>query len=289
VNLQALLDDRGVEGWLHAVDLDSGAETGLGADELVVSASVFKVPVLVELCRQWSAGALSPTQRVHLPAGELLTDGPTGYSVTLDDVDVSLRDLALSMMSVSDNRATDVIMGMLGLDEINATMQRLGHRDTVLVGDCNELFRTIAEDLGVDIGAEADIETAELVQRMRTVRATTPAATTHTTPRETTALFAQLWRDEILDPAACAEARRILGLQVWPHRLGSGFPEAGVQISAKTGTIGHRRNEAGVIEYSDGGRFAVAVFVSSPHDGSRDPVADAAIGALARAAVDSLH
>lgn len=289
MNFQALLDERGLEGWLHAVDLDSGAETGFGADELVVSASVFKVPVLVELCRQWSVGALVPTQRVRLPADDLLTEGPTGYSVTLDDVDVSLRDLALSMMSVSDNRATDVIMGMLGLDAINATMQRLGHRDTVLVGDCNALFRTIEEDLGQDSGGAAELEPAELTRRMRTVRALTPAATTHTTPRETTTLFAQLWRDEILDPAACAEARRILGLQVWPHRLGSGFPEAGVQISAKTGTLGHRRNEAGVVEYPDGRRFAVAVFVGSSHDGSRDPVADAAIGTLARATVDSLR
>lgn len=281
--------ERDLDGWLHATDLATGAEVGHRPDDLVVQASIFKVPVLVELCRRYSDGTLSPTRRITLPAGVPRTPGGTGYSVALDEVEVSLRDLALSMMSVSDNHATDVVMGLLGLDAINATLQEFGHRDTVLIGDCNELFRTIAEDLGLDTAGEADLESPEFAQRLRHVRAVTPAQTTHSTPRETTALFGQLWRDEILDPAACAEARRILGLQVWPHRLGAGFPEAGIRISAKTGTLAHLRCEGGVVEYPDGGRYAVAVFVGSPHSGPRDPVADAAIGAAARTAVEALR
>ena len=45
----------GVAGWLHAVDIDRGDEIGLGADEPVAIASVFKLPVLVALFRGQAA------------------------------------------------------------------------------------------------------------------------------------------------------------------------------------------------------------------------------------------
>ncbi|GAB2464697.1 serine hydrolase [Jatrophihabitans fulvus] len=283
-DLEAILAERGLRGFVHAVDIDSGAEVGLGADDVVVPASVFKIPILVELCRQWSAGELSPTQRVHLPAGELLTPGGTGFSIVQDDVDVSLRDLAVSMISVSDNRATDVVLGLVGLDAVNATMRSLGHPTTQLVGDCNFLFRTIAEDLGLDEpGEEPDPAS------MMHVRACRPGETTSTTPRETTRLLTQLWTDAVLDPEACARARHVLGTQIWPQRVGSGFPESDVRISGKTGTVGPWRTEAAVVETGGGRRVALAIFVVGTHAGPRDPVADAAIGALARTAVDALR
>lgn len=286
----ALLDD-GLACWLHAVDLDTGAETGTGADEVVVPASIFKIPILVELCRQWSAGELSPTQRVRLPAGELLTPGGTGFSIARDDVEVSLRDLAVAMISVSDNRATDIVLGLVGLDRVNATLRRLGHPRTILVGDCNALFETIAADLHRSVADLAVMSPTEAAEALRHVRAATPGETTATTPRETTALLAQLWGAAPapgLDDAARAEARRILGTQVWPQRIGSGFPEPDVRISGKTGTVGPWRTEAAVLEFGDGRRVAVAVFVTGTHAGPRDPVADAALGRLARAATDEL-
>jgi len=49
----------GAHGYLHArrVD-DASAEVGLDADTPVVTASVFKVPVMLELARQVAAGEL---------------------------------------------------------------------------------------------------------------------------------------------------------------------------------------------------------------------------------------
>lgn len=303
---QALRDAfaaAGVEGRLHAVDLDGGAEIGIDADAPVVSASVFKLPVLVELCRQASAGEISLTQRVAIPAGHMPTGGGLGLSAMLDDVELSLRDLALLMMSISDNRATDVVMELLGLDAINATMRAGGFPGTVLLGDCAYLYASMEEDLGAHYdevtgdwpgdalgdGAASDPALAQRFARIRAMRAVTATETNRTTPRETTRLLAALWRDELVDPAASAEVRRILGLQAWPHRLASGFPDDRVRVSGKTGTIAHLRNEAGVVEYPDGGRYAVAVFVASPTPALRNPRADRAIGDAARIAVDGLR
>ncbi|MDW5597411.1 serine hydrolase [Conexibacter stalactiti] len=279
----------GVSGWLHAVDLDGGAEIGIEPDAPVVAASVFKLPVLVELCRQASAGTVALTQRVQLPAGSTPTDGGIGLSVMLDDVELSLRDLALLMMSISDNRATDVIMELLGLDAINATMRDHGFPGTVLLGDCACLFETMEQDLGMPYDDIAPEQYEARFAAIRAMRAVTATETNRTTPRETTRLLAALWRDELLDAAGSAEARRILGLQVWPHRLSAGFPDDRVRISAKTGTIAHLRSEAGVVEHPDGGRCAVAVFVASTTPAVRNPAADRAIGEAARIAVDHLR
>lgn len=285
--IDQVLAETGSLAWVHAVDVDHpDQQVCFGADEPVVAASVFKVPVLVEMCRQIADGTLDGRQRVRIAADERRTDGGTGISVMLDDIELSLRDLAVLMMSVSDNRATDVICDLVGLDAVNSLLQRLGLPGTVLLGDCQYLFDTVAEDLG---GRDYDSIEAGPDDPRLTLRAVRPSETIRTTPRETTTLLGKLWRDEDLDPAACAEARRILALQVWPHRLAAGFPDDRVALSGKTGTFAAVRNEVGVVEYPDGGRYAVAVFLRSGTAAARNPWADRAIGRIGRIAVDALR
>ena len=103
-----------------------------------------------------------------------------------------------------------------------------------------------------------------------------------------TSLLGLIWRDEAAAPDNCAEMRRIMSLQVWPHRLTSGFPD-GVAVSAKTGTLPGIRNEAGVVQTADGRRFAVAVFTRARSFEYRRPAIDAAIGTGARLAIDHLQ
>ena len=285
MDLARLFAPADVRGFVHACEVDGDREVGLDPDEVVVAASVFKVPVMLELARQCAAHELDLAQRVRVPAGRR-TIGPTGISVMSDDVDLSLRDLAYLMMSVSDNTATDVIMAMVGIDHITETLRSLGLTKTVLVGDCDELLTSMMEDLGI---AGGDLSLAEVEPEViAAARVLTPMATNRTTPREMTRLLSMIWRDEAGPPAACAEVRRIMGLQVWPHRLTAGFPDE-VGVAGKTGTLPGIRNEAGVVVYPDGSRYAVAVFTRSSTYDFRHPAGDATIGAAARAAVDELR
>lgn len=283
-----------VRGLIHAVDIDTGHEIGLDSDELVVSASVFKVPVLVELCRQYSTGTLDPRARVSIGADERRTDGGTGISVMLDDIELSLRDLSVLMMSVSDNRATDLITDIVGLDAVNATLAEWGLDRTRVDYDCDALFATITEDLDLDLAElEQRLErggiTTEDVAALRALRVVNPEQTNHTTPRQSTELLAAIWRDELLDPSAAAEVRRVMGLQAWPHRLTAGFPDSSVRVSGKTGTLFFVRNEVGVVEFQSGERFAVAVFLQETELEQRKPDADRVIGTAARIAIDYLR
>jgi beta-lactamase class A len=284
-DLRRIFDEAAATAAMHVRDLDTGAELGLDADELVVTASVFKLSVLVELCRQASAGQLSLTERVRVPAGERCM-GPTGLSVMLDDAELSLRDLAYLMISVSDNTATDVVLGRVRVEAVNATIRSLGLERTVLVGDCALLLGTLLEDLGSPpaLTRWTDLD-PDLLATARTMTAT---ETNRTTPREITELLRLVWTDRAGPADACAEVRRILGLQVWPHRLSSGFGD-GIRVSGKTGTLPGLRNEVGVVEYPDGGRYAVAVFTRARSYTEHQPAIDASIGSAARAAVEHLR
>jgi beta-lactamase class A len=285
--LDAVFDAADVDGYLHAIDLDTGAEVGHSADAPVVLASVFKIPVLVTLFRCVDADELDPAEQVLVPAGDR-TPGPYGLSVMRDAATLSWRDLAWLMMSISDNAATDIVCERLGIDTVNAAMDELGVPGVRLVGDCADLFDTMRADLGLPETAPLDdVDVSDRTVAV-TLRAITPLQTTRATARDMTTLLGLVWSDRAATPDSCAQMRRILGQQVWPHRLASGFPEPDITTSGKTGTLPTWRNEVGVVAYPDERRYAVAVFTQS-RTTVGDPRGDAAIGAAARAAVQALR
>lgn len=285
--IEAAFRDAGVTGFLHAADLDTGREIGVRADEPVVLASVFKVPLLVTFYRQAAAGLLDPREQVTLRP-RTRGDGPTGISVMHDEVRMSLRDLACLMITVSDNTAADTIMDRVGLGMVNAAVADLGLRRTHIAGNGIDLFETMLQDGGVESLGElwGLLDEPGMLDRLRVLD---PLTTSHSTPREMARLMGLIWEDEAAPPDECAEMRRLFGLQVWPHRLSSGFPYDDVRVSGKTGTLPTIRNEIGVVEYPDGGRYAVAVFTRSLLPIAVLPQADAVIGTSARLAVEALR
>ena len=285
-DLADLFAEAGVTAAFHALDLETGREVAHHADDLAVTASVFKLPVLLELCRQHVEGEIDAGAPVQVPVDNR-APGPFGLSVMQDPMTMTLRDLAWLMMGISDNAATDVVCEHVGLDKVEATLRRLGLSRTRIGGDCRDLFRTVEEDLEIDSIDELK-PSWEVLEKLRAVD---PERTLQvTTPRETTRLLQLIWTDEAAPAEACAEARRILGLQVWPHRLAAGFADDDeVKTSGKTGTLPTIRNEVGVVEYPDGGRYAVAVFTRSSSLAMKNPAADAVIGRAARLAVDTLR
>ncbi len=103
-----------------------------------------------------------------------------------------------------------------------------------------------------------------------------------------TTLLAAIWQDRAAAPQSCAAVRRLMGLQVWPHRLASGFPESGFGVAGKTGTLPGVRNEIGVVQRADGSDVAVAVFTVSDSPVAALLQVDRLIGTSARIAVDAL-
>jgi len=286
--LAEVFADAGATGFLHAREIgtDGGREVAFGADDPVVLASVFKIPVAVAYAREVAAGRLDPAERTTVTGRYRI--GGIGTAGCADDVEMSWRDLALFMLTMSDNAATDVLFHRLGKDAVGAVLTDLGLARTRLIGCCEDLFATIAADLATDeddIDAVLAAATPEQIEKLAVLD---PGRTSASTPREITTLLDAIWTDRAGAPEACAEVRSIMARQIWPHRLSSGFP-SDVQIAAKTGTLPGLRNEAGVLTHPDGRRYAVAVFTRADSFRPRLPAVDASIGRAARLAIDHLR
>lgn len=96
-----------------------------------MAASVFKVAVALEMFTQAATGRLDHGKRIRVTSAQR-TPGPTGLSVFADEADLSVRDLAMMMLTISDNAATDVLIDLAGLDAIHATLASLGLRRTII-------------------------------------------------------------------------------------------------------------------------------------------------------------
>ncbi len=297
--IDARFGDSGCDGFVHVRPIDDGeGEVALRADELVVAASVFKVALALELHRQGESGEIEPSRRVRVSPRDHL-GAPAGMSLFSDDVEVSLRDLVVSMLTVSDSLATDVLLEHVGIERVNALTERLGLPRTHVVGDIRSMFASLAHDLGFDdwnaVQAHpwadvSDAERARVYERMRAASACDPTRATRTTPREMTRLLTAIWRDEAAPAPACAAVRRAMGQQLQLQRVARGFPERGTLVSAKSGSFGGAfRNEVAVVELPAGDRYAVAVFTRAHDLYERQQEIDDAIGVVSRLAVDALR
>nr|WP_173874444.1 serine hydrolase [Streptomyces albus] len=283
-----MFDDAGVRGWLHVADLHRpGARVTVDADESALMGSVYKMPLMVAFCRQVDAGVLDPRQRVTLSPEDRLP-GPTGISQLRDEVTMSLRDLVVMMMTISDNAAADAVLHQVGAAAVDETCRALGlFRTHLNDGIAGTLARLVAET-----GAETvDAALARITDNDRAVPPGVydPAWATATTPAEMARLLRAIWLDEAASPESCAFIRRTMARQPWQHRLAAGFPYDEVAVYGKTGTFGVMRHEAGIVELADGRAYTAVVFTQAARADRRLPRADAVIGATARAAVEHLR
>ncbi|WP_091464941.1 serine hydrolase [Paenarthrobacter nitroguajacolicus] len=285
--IRAIFAEANVTGLLHVRALAPGSgEISVGADRPVVLASVFKIPVALAFARAVQEGRVDPLERVIL--GSKYRVGGIGAGGCRQDLEMSLGDLAMFMLTLSDNAATDLILERVGVDAVNALLSELDLVETHVGGGCLALWETMFEDLGLlpESGFEVMGEALQKAD-LQTVRALDPRRSLHrSTPRDITHLLSYIWAGRP-DTQANQMVRSIMEEQVWTHRLSSGFNDS-VIVAGKTGTLPTVRNEAGVVTLPDGSSYAVAVFLRSQSLEDRQPKADAAIGHAAYLAIDNL-
>ncbi len=110
-------------------DLNTGLWYEYNADEPLPTASVVKVSIMIELFRQARDGIVSLDDR-HRMREDISGHGTGTLSIMRDCPELTLRDYARLMMGVSDNMATDMIVHLLTPESINATLDRMGYRNT---------------------------------------------------------------------------------------------------------------------------------------------------------------
>jgi beta-lactamase class A len=270
-----------VHGGLDAV------EVALDADAAVSAASVIKIVFAVAFARAVCAGTLDPRERVEVP--DELRIGGSGTAGFADSPLVSLRDLALSMMAVSDNAATDIIFARVGRDAIKAVITDLALTGTRVVRDMLGGARHVAHELGFSDLRDIDARLATAdPAAVRALDWLDPARSNAMTPRDATTLLCAIWNDQAAPPDGCAAVRRLMAQQQNTERLASGFA-SNVALAGKTGTLPTVRNEVGVATYPDGQAYAISVFTRTESLADRNAPLDAAIGSAASLAVAALR
>lgn len=114
-------------------DLTSGDEIGVDWDERFLAASSIKIPILIELFRKAKVGAVDLEERVTV--GDDVKVGGTGVLKEFGDgtATLALSDLASLMITVSDNTATNILIDVVGMEDVNHLMEGIGLTTTRLL------------------------------------------------------------------------------------------------------------------------------------------------------------
>jgi beta-lactamase class A len=181
-------------------------------DEVFPAASVIKIPLVMALYADAAEGRLSLEER--MPVGQ--TVGGTGILGDMRDVvDVSLRDLAMLTIALSDNTATNRLIDRLGVARVDERLREWGCSRTALA---RGMFDWDAQRRGLENVA---------------------------TPTEVAALLERLVCGELVDrstsDAVIAVLERCQDDAMLRRYLGKG------RVANKTGTLAATRNDAAIL------------------------------------------
>jgi beta-lactamase class A len=126
-----------------AVNLGTGETLAVNADARFPTASTIKTAVMVEAWQQIADGQLSLDTRISLKEADKV--GGAGVLRGLHDgLDLTVGDLIHLMIVLSDNTATNIVIGRVGTARVNQRLESYGLRET-------KLFRPTFRDGRADV------------------------------------------------------------------------------------------------------------------------------------------
>jgi len=203
--LQEIVSDvKGASGFV-AIDLTSGEKFAVNENMVFPQGSAIKIPILMEVHAQATRNKLQVTKRIPVTAKYQV--GGSGILRTLGDgtSELSVRDLCVLMITLSDNTATNMLIDLVGMDNINATMRGLGLRET------------------------------KVQRRMIDLEASKRGDENLSTPAEAAKIMTLLYKGEFIDRATSDAILEILKMPK-PGAFNAEIP-AGVAVAFKPGGI----------------------------------------------------
>jgi beta-lactamase class A len=231
------------------LDLTDQRAFYLNADAVYPTASTIKIAVLAELYRQHERGAgakLGDLYAVNAKDG-VGTEGIL-QAMSAGVSRITNRDLALLMVSLSDNSATNVLIDRVGMDNVNAWLAQLG------------------------------LERTRLRRHMLDVKAAQEGRENTSTPRELVTMLRAIHEGRVFGKSTTEEFFKMLATQKSSYI--PRFLPADLMIANKPGNLDAVRNDAGII-FVPGRPFAIAVMTTFGADGIE---AEESIGRIAHAA-----
>ncbi len=239
----------------------------LNGNERFQMASVFKIPILVELFHQVAGGKISLDERVEWKDPERYFGSGVLHALR-PGLQPTIHDLATLMIVLSDNAATDMLGTRLGFANITAQLRALGlaktsvdmgTRDLILqcLGLRGEKYESLTTRTLSTVSADLTNDTARQNQKLFLEE-----CPNCTTPNEMALLLEKLLTGKAGTPETTRDMLEILSNQEFNQRLPRFLP-AGVRVEHKTGTLNSPVwvvNDAGIVHLPNGSHVIVSVF-----------------------------
>jgi len=204
------------------------------------TASSIKIAILLELYRQDQEARAGATGKARLDGvytfdpKDLVEDSQIMAGLTPGVTRVTNRDLAQFMVAVSDNAATNVLIGRVGMQNVNGTLQRLGLTKT------------------------------KLRRKMMDIAAAQRGDENVSTPQEMVRLLEVIYTGKALNKEGTDELIKQLKTSKRDSYLSYELP-ADVELADKPGTLDGVRTDSGIV-FARNRPFAISVMTAYDRD-----------------------
>ena len=276
-----------------AQEIESGLNVTINGDEMFVMASTFKVAIAMSLLDLVDKGQLRLNDLIDIPLTSMVIgDACIGKIFIHPGVKLSIANLIETMITKSDNTATDICLEISGGPKaVTEKLRSMGITGQRIDRSCSEIIKDFfgLPDKGyISVVKKALIKDPDLFKEK-------PDQTYELgkDPRDQSTPSAMLELLLSLDngTALSTKSRKFLlasmsRTSTGDTRLRGLLPE-GTPVSNKTGTIGNIVNDVGFITLPDSRRFAVVIFTErSKTSETTETDSERVIAEIARALYD---
>ena len=270
---------------VSAKHLETGAEVRHNADGVFFTASTFKVPLLVELLSQVDEGKIDLAKRIELTDVQR-TPGSGVFKQLSAGLQPTVKDLAMLMIIISDNMATDILYHMVGRGDLSARLRILGLSKTKIPMTTRELLYSI---VGLDVGNPLhtyDMATDKLFLRQFVMDSDgfSEERSDVSSPNDMCRLLEMVYQGEVLSGTSREVFFDIMKRQQLNNVLPLKLP-AGTESAHKTGSYHGVRCDVGVV-HAPNGPYSVAIMAKQVTGEVLET--DLALAAVSRAIYDEL-
>ena len=216
---------------VYVWDYETGNYVDINASKVYATASIIKIPVLIDVFKSIEAGQISLDDTIPLTE-YFRTEGSGSLQFRAENSEYTIDKLAEIMITESDNSATNMLMTKVGsMTDVNQSIRDWGLKNT-------EVQTWLPDYLG----------------------------TNHTTAREMGRMLYNIdENEEFLTPSSRTKMLNYMG-HVHNNRLiHAGLGEGAVFLH-KTGDIGTMLGDAGIVITPQGKKYIVVILANRPHN-----------------------
>lgn len=229
------------------INLSNPSDTLLiNSEEEFHAASTMKVPVMIELFKQQQEGKINLNDSILLKNEFKSIVDSSLYSMDIgDDSDdviyskigttVALKDLMYSMITVSSNLATNVLIELVGAKNVTASMRNLGAEKI-------QVLRGVEDQKAYDLGLSNSTTAMDLMMIMKAIA-----------------------EEKAGTKEDCDQMISILKDQQFNEIIPAHLPED-VSVAHKTGSITGVHHDAGIVYLPDGKAYVLVLLSKNLED-----------------------